>query len=128
MGVTDMDVFSAFANTNYVFLQIARGGVRGNTIEAQFNATGVFKLRSDLVRGENSETKDSNATLHVRPTESFLAANDNNLIGHGVRVNGKDYEVIGQTGGMNYQTGVLEHYTATLQESDFSSMEGSGES
>lgn len=120
-----MEVFDVFDLTPYVFLQISRGGVAGNVIEGEADATGVFKLRSQMVRGENAETKESSATLHIRPAETFLATNDNNLVGHGVRVGGKDYEIIGQTGGKNFHDGVMEHYTATLQESDFSDFEGS---
>lgn len=115
-----MEVFDVFDLTDYTFLQIARGGIAGNTIESETDAEGVFKLRSDMVRGENAETKESNATLHVRPTEPFLAALDNNLVGHGIAVFQKTYEVIGQTGGMNFDTGTMEHYTLTLQETEFS--------
>ena len=118
-----MDVFDLFDLTDYTFLQISRGGVLGNVIIAETSATGVFKLRSQMVRDENSETKESNATLHIRPDETFLTTNDNNLVGHGVRINGKDYEIIGQTGGQNYHDGVMEHYTATLQETDYSDFE-----
>jgi hypothetical protein len=113
------EVFDHFDLTDYTFLQISRGGITGNTIVASFETNGVFKLRSDLVRGENAETKESNATLHIRSTESFLSALDNNLVGHGVQVYDKTYEIIGQTGGKNFHDGVMEHFTATLQESDF---------
>lgn len=123
-----MDVFDLFDLTDYTFLQISRGGVLGNVIIAETSATGVFKLRSQIVRGENTEGKESNATLHIRPDETFLTTNDNNLVGHGVRINGKDYEIIGQTGGQNYHDGLLEHYTATLQETDFSDYEDSNAS
>jgi len=121
----DIEIFDVFDLSDYTFLQISRGGVTGNVISDSIAATGVFKLRSQMVRGENAETKESNATLHIRPDESFLATNDNNLVGHGVTVQGKDYEIVGQTGGQNYHNGVLEHYTATLQESDFSDLGGS---
>lgn len=117
-----MDVFDVFDLTDYTFLEISRGGVEGNMIVSQTTTTGVFKLRSQMVRGENSETKESNATLHIRPDESFLLTTDNNLVGHGVIVNGKDYEIVGQTGGQNFDNGILEHYTATLQEADFEDM------
>jgi len=123
-----MDVFDLFDLTDYTFLQISRGGVLGNVIIAETSATGVFKLRSQIVRGENTEGKESNATLHIRPDETFLTTNDNNLVGHGVRINGKDYEIIGQTGGQNYHDGLLEHYIATLQETDFSDYEDSNAS
>lgn len=116
----DIEVFDIFDLTNYTFLQLSRGGITGNTIVASYSTDGVFKLRSDLVRGENAETKDSDATLHIRSTESFLSGLSNNLVGHGVQVNGKDYEIVGQTGGKNFHNGVMEHYTATLQETSFS--------
>jgi len=119
------EVFDHFDLTDYTFLFISRGGVAGNVITGQYEADGVFKLRSQLVRGENSETKESNATLHVRSTEPFLEPTSNNLVGHGVIVNGRSYEIIGQTGGQNYHNGVLEHYTATLQDADFSELEES---
>lgn len=112
-------IFDTFDLTPYTFLEIDRGGVTGNTIADETLAEGVFKLRANLVRGENAETKSSNATLHIKPDEPFLEANDNNLVGHGVRVNEQTYEIVGQTGGQNYHDGVLEHYTVTLQESAF---------
>lgn len=117
-----MDVFDVFDLTAYTFLEISRGGVTGNVIVSQTSTTGVFKLRSKMVRGENAETKESNATLHIRPDEPFLITTGNNLVGHGVTVNGKDYEIVGQTGGQNFDNGILEHYTATLQETDFEDM------
>jgi hypothetical protein len=116
----DVSVFDVFDLTTYTFYVLNRGGVTGNTIDSSYSATGVFKLRSDLVRNPNSETKESNATLHIRPEESFLSGLDGNLVGHGVHVMNKDYEIVGQTGGKNFHDGVMEHYTATLQESDFS--------
>jgi len=115
-----MEVFDVFDLTDYTFLQISRGGVTGNSIQSQIQAQGVFKLRSQMVRGENSETKNSNATLHIRSTEPFIATNSENLVGHGVIVNGKQYEIIGQTAGKNFDNGVVEHYTATLEETEFS--------
>lgn len=115
-----VEVFDVFDLTSYTFHVLQRGGVAGNRVAASYSTDGVFKLRTGLVRGSNTETKDSTATLHIRPTESFLTAINNNLIGNGVTINGKDYEVVGQTGGQNYQDGVMEHYTATLQETDYS--------
>lgn len=112
-------VFDVMALTPYTFLQIVRGGIEGNTVSDQTEATGVFKFRGQMVRGENAETKESNATLHIRPDEPFIAFNDGNLVGHGVLIEAKTYEIIGATGGQNYDNGVREHYTATLQESQF---------
>ena len=103
IGVTGGDVYSAggqsvfdvFGTSAYTFLEVERGGIAGNMIVATYTATGIFKLRSDMVRGDNTETKESNATLHIRPTESFLSNVPANR----------------------------EHYTATLQETNFSDYE-----
>ncbi len=115
-----MTVFDTFNPTDYTFLVLKRGGVTGNTILASHETSGIFKHRSNMVRGDNSETKDSNATLHIRPEETWLADLSYNLVGHGAQVNGTDYEIIGMTGGQNFDSGVLEHYTATLQETNYS--------
>lgn len=88
-------VFDVFDLSDYIFYEVSRGGVAGNVIVASYNAQGVFKLRSDFVRGENAETKESNATLHIRPSETFLAPKTPNR----------------------------EHYTLTLQETDYSNYE-----
>lgn len=81
VGVTGGDVYSpggpsvfdVFETTPYVYLQISRGGVTGNTIVASDEAQGIFKLRTGLVRGQNSENVEQGATLHIRPNESFLS-------------------------------------------------------
>lgn len=117
-----MTVFDVFTSTPYTFLQIKRGTVAGDVIESQTDATGVFKLRTGATIGDNAENRESTATLHVRPTESFIQLN-NGIVGHGIRVMGNDYQVLGLTGGMNYDTGQMEHYTATLAAADFSDYE-----
>lgn len=115
----DVEVFDVFDLTPYTFYRIGRGKVRGNTILESYEASGVFKLRKDIVVNENSENIESNSSLHIRSTESFLEEISNNCVGHGVLCDGKTYEVIGQTGGKNYHNGVMEHYTLTLQEAKF---------
>ena len=115
-----LEVFDVFDLTDYTFLILSRGGVAGNTIVSSHSANGVFKLRSGLLTADTSETKDSPATLHIRSTESFLSGLNNNLVGNAVTVNGTTYEIVGQTGGKNFHDGVMEHYTATLQETDLS--------
>lgn len=103
VGATGGDVYSAggpsvfdvFDTSPYTYLQISRGGVAGNTIVASFEADGVFKLRTGLVRGENAENVEQGATLHIRPTESFLQTVPSNR----------------------------EHYRVTLVATDFSDYE-----
>ena len=100
VGATGGDVYSAggpnvfevFDTSPYIYLSISRGGVAGNVINASFMAEGIFKLRTGLIRGDNSENVEQGATLHIKPTESFLSDVPSNR----------------------------EHYTLTLVATDFS--------
>jgi len=85
-------VFDVFDTTEYQYLEISRGTIVGNEITATYSACGVYKLRTGLVRGQNSENVEQGATLHIKPTESFLSNVPSNR----------------------------EHYTLTLIQSDFS--------
>lgn len=112
-------VFDLFEEVPYQFLEVSRGGVYGNRITATHDAYGVFKLRNEKIQVNNQELRQSAATLHVHPDESFIT---DNSVGQGVRVDGQDYEVIGQTAGRNFDDGELEHYTLTLQVADYSDL------
>lgn len=117
-GYTAVDtVFDLFEEVPYNYLEISRGGVYGNRILSITPAVGVFKLRNEQVMVNNQELRQSAATLHIKPSEAF---SNGNMVGNGVSVDGIDYEVIGQTGGYNYDTGELEHHRLTLQNADYS--------
>lgn len=88
-------VFDVFDTSPYIYLSISRGGVAGNVITSSFMADGIFKLRTGLTRGDTSESVEQGSTLHIRPTESFLAGVPSNR----------------------------EHYTLTLVATDFSDFE-----
>lgn len=115
-----MEVFDVFDLTTYQFLQVKSGGPKGDTITASPEAQGVFKLRDGMSTATNQETRQSDATLHIRATESFLSTVSDNMVGHGIRVATQDYKIIGQTGGDNYDNGVREHYRVTLQRKTYS--------
>lgn len=87
----------------------------GNTIVTSISATGVFKTRLGMVQADNLETLESDATLHIRPDESFVATVDQNMVGHGIDFEGITYRITGQTNGVNYDTNALEHYRVTLK-------------
>jgi hypothetical protein len=123
-----MDVFDMFDLSDYTFLRLSRGGVAGDSIISTHTAAGVFKLRTGMVVGANQETKSSESTLHVQPTESFITStgadkDPERLVGHGIQCQGGDYEIVGATGGDNYETGEREHYRLTLKATDFSGLE-----
>lgn len=121
MDLTVFDLFPEGLRT-YKYLEISRGGVYGNVITSTKDATGLFKLRNEMVMVNNQELKQSAATLHIRPDETFA---NSNLVGNGIRVEGRDYEIIGQTGGDDYHFGDREHYTLYLQTTDYSDYEES---
>lgn len=110
-----MNVFDAFDLTAYTYLELSRGGVAGNMIVSETNADGVFKLRTGMNVSNDQETKSSDATLHIRPDEPFTPK-----VGNGIWVEGDSYEIVGLTGGDNFDTGEREHYRVTLQATDFS--------
>lgn len=112
--VAMFDVFTTFKTTPYTFLALGQGGIYGNSIIQSYNTTGVFKLRRGITQGVDIQNPTSTATLHIRPTESFLSTYSD-LEGHGVRVNGLTYRIVGVTHGYNYDTNVLEHIRVTLQ-------------
>lgn len=109
-----LDVFTSFRTTPYTFLALGQGGIYGNTIIQTYDADGVFKLRRGITQGVDIQNPTSTATLHIRPTETFLDAYSD-LEGHGIAVDGDSYRIVGVTKGFNYDTNVLEHIRLTLQ-------------
>ena len=109
-----LDIFSTFRTTPYTFLKLGQGGLRGNGTLQEFEAEGVFKLRRGITQGVDIQNPTSTATLHIKPSEAFLAGLGR-IEGHGVRVNGNKYRIVGVTEGMNFTNNVLEHITLTLE-------------
>jgi hypothetical protein len=73
-----MDPFTLFANTPYTFLKIKQT-VSGNEIDEEYEASGIFKIRDAMEQIQNMEqyagnSDTSQASLHIKPTESCLAA------------------------------------------------------
>lgn len=111
-------VFDLFTTTDYTFLQLSsKSG--GNVIVSETEANGVVKLRDGMLQTDNMETREATSTVHVRPTEPFLATLDNNLVGHGIRVekNGNEatYRIESQVEGFDFDTGKLDFLKLTLK-------------
>lgn len=109
-----LDIFSTFRTTPYTFVVYNQTSIYGNKGTSTFEADGVFKLRRGLSSTSIGENPNSTATLHIRPSEAFRSGLST-LVGHGIRVNGKEYRIMGETEGFNYTNNVLEHITLTLQ-------------
>lgn len=114
-----MTVFDVFKSTPYIFLEITKGTVRGDLINQHTGLSGVFKQRSGVTASNNIQVTDSTATLHVKPVDFIDFTSTNMFVGHGVRVNGVSYQIVGATAGMNFDTDTLEHYTLTLERADY---------
>lgn len=111
-------VFTAFREIPYKFLEITRGTVYGNQIKSETELMGVFKLRANQATNQNIEMFQSNATLHAHP-EDFKAYSSADLVGQGVRVDEIDYEITNVTAGLNFDSGITEHLTFTLQRASY---------
>lgn len=112
-------IFDLFALTDYTFLQLeSKSG--GNQVIESWDASGIVKLRDGMVQVDNMEAFDSTSTIHIKPTEPFVATLGGNLVGHGVRVSkdnheSSDYRIEGQVEGYDFDTGQLEFYKVTLK-------------
>lgn len=113
-----LDIFSSFKTVPYTFSALGQGGIYGNSVIQSFNAEGVFKLRRGITDTSYGETPTSTATLHIKPSETFVSTYKP-LEGHGITVNGNTYRIVGYTEGYNFDSNVLEHITLTLQVEDF---------
>lgn len=109
-----MDIFRLFTNTAYTFLKIVQV-VEGNKVETEYEAVGVFKLRDNMTASDDLEISTGNATIHIKPNETFLADVGGVLTGHGVRVDGIDYRITGFSEGKDFDTGEVEFYRAELK-------------
>lgn len=113
-----MDVFTLFTTDNYTFLQLDSGS-GGNKIVKETEANGVVKLRDGMVQVDNVETKNSDASVHVRPSDAFIAEVGGNLVGHGMRItkNGltDEYRIIRQVEGFDFDTDTLEFIRVDLK-------------
>lgn len=118
----DQTVFDVFVEQDYTFLRVNRGTVKGDIVIEETNSTGVFKLRHGMNAADDQETKSSEATLHIHPNEPFISTG---LIGHGIRHDGKEYEIVNITAGRNFDNSIIEHWRLTLQAADFVYQDGS---
>lgn len=111
-------IFDLFATNDYTFLQLESGS-GGNKIVEEFEANGIVKLRDGMVQTDNMEQRQATSTVHVRPTEPFLATLGGNMVGHGMRINKNgtvaEYRIESQVEGYDYDTGQVEFYLVTLK-------------
>lgn len=116
-------VFDVFVNQTYTFLRVKQSA-SGNEVEQEYEATGIVKLRDGMTQTDNMEQRLSTSTIHVRPTEAFVADLDGNLVGHGVRVMSSsgeplEYRITAQTVGRNFDTGADEHIRVEVKKESF---------
>ena len=117
-----MDVFEAFpeAIQPITFLELNEGGILGNTIKSTHTFNGILKERKGMTQNQNMELKESTSTLHIPPSEAFIASVGGDLVGHGIRAtkNGStvDYRIVGQPEEYDFDTGELEFFYVTLKQ------------
>lgn len=110
-----MSVFTNFSNEPYKFLQVKRTA-QGTTVEAEFNATGVFKLRLGMTEADSLETETADATLRVKATEPFASSS---MVGQCVVIErgqgSEEYRVLSQVEGYDYDQRRMDFYLLQLK-------------
>lgn len=114
-----MGVFQLFATTNYTFLEL-ESGIGGNRIVSETEANGIVKLRDGMLQTDNMEQRQATSTIHIRPTEPFIATLGGDMVGHGVRVEkdnheATEYRIESQVEGYDFDSGQVEFYLVTLK-------------
>ena len=129
-----MDVFEAFpeAIQTYTFLELSQGGILGNTIESRHNFAGILKERKGMGVNQNMELKESTSTLHISPSEPFIALVGSKLVGHGIEAtkNGatETYRIVGQREGFDFDEGDNEFFYVTVKAESLADYEENGSS
>jgi len=123
-----MGIFTLFTSSPYTFLKVKQEA-EGNIVDTEYQAAGVFQLRGGMSSGDNVETPTADATIWIRPTESFVAELDSNLVGHGIRVgrgsDTQDYRIVGQVQGYDHDLGYIDNYTLDLKKESFAAWDDS---
>ena len=110
------DVFSVFNTKDYTFIKTTPANGGYESVE-EYEANGVVKHRDGKVMNGRSESYDTQTTLHIRPSEPFIDAvgGAKELVGNFIRIDGEEYRINAVTTGTNFDTGLVEHYRATLE-------------
>lgn len=114
-----MALFNTFASQPYTFLQL-EACAGGNSIKLETATTGIVKLRDGMKQDAGKEAYTSTSTIHVTPSEPFIATLGGNMVGHCIRVVNNagepvEYRIIGQVEGYDSETGLLDFYKVTLK-------------
>ena len=108
-------VFDVFFEQEFEYLTISRGEVYGNRITGRKTIKGIFKERDNMDIGDR-EVPLSLATVHVHPGDF---EDTSEIVGNGIRYNGKDYAIVKITEGRNFENNVVEHLTLTLERAEY---------
>lgn len=107
-------LFDVFPEIEMTYNVVHDGTVYGRRVVDSKPVWGIFKQRDGKTTTYNAEVATSAATAHLHP-EDFEPGED--LVGNGITYQGVDYQIVGQTVGRNFDTGVDEHITVTLERS-----------
>lgn len=87
---------------------------------SETEANGIVKLRDGMLQTDNMEQRQATSTIHIRPTEPFIATLGGDMVGHGVRVEkdnheATEYRIESQVEGYDFDSGQVEFYLVTLK-------------
>ena len=116
-----MSVFTTFSSAPhaYTFLEIERTS-QGETVKESYTANGIFKLRDGMVENDSIESETADATLRIRPDETFASLN---MVGHGIQMgrggDTQDYRILSQVEGYDYDLNRVDFYKVELKREEF---------
>lgn len=112
-------MFNLFNTRPYTFIVLDKQLI-GKVSQSEYEAEGIIKFRDGIIVNNNAETFGSSASLHIKPSETFITALNGNLLGNGIRITNdvgvtEDYKIVGQSIGVDFDTGNVEFYKVALQ-------------
>lgn len=112
------DVFSRnpFDVETFVLFETKRGTVRGTVKSSGEIHRGIFIANGGAVLSTIPSTTNTAPKLYVMNEDPFTSAA---VVGRGVLIRDRAYDIIGWAEGRNRHNGAIQHYELTLSEVDY---------
>lgn len=104
-------MFDLFTSSPFIYQKLTRGGVYGVRVVESTQCNGIVKVREGMT-GDVVENPDTDATIHIKPMD---ARKFGDMVGNGVVIDGRSYDITGMVEGKDFDTGVVEFYRLTLK-------------
>lgn len=112
-----MEPFDRFTTTSYQFVELAQGGVTGNSrVATGAPNEGIFSQKQRLAKSANNqEVVMTDARLKIPADDEYAATKGIALEGHEVLVEGRYYRIEAVDEGKDHDTGRVHFYALGLK-------------